>query len=101
MEKLQKFFFVAKLATYKFLVSVDAVVGLELLATTLADKHMATVLLNFVLVRHWQRLESLVTDKTGVNTLSLVLCPPTPISSKNMNVLTNLPASLAGPSTSR
>ena len=28
---------------------VDAVVGLELLATTFADKHMATVLLNYVL----------------------------------------------------
>ena len=41
-----------KLATHKLLVSVDAVVGVELLATTLADKHMATVLPNFVLVRH-------------------------------------------------
>ena len=55
-----------KLATHKALVSVDAVVCLELLATTLADKHLATVLPNFVLFRHWQRLESLVTDITGV-----------------------------------
>ena len=40
-----------RLATHKLLVSVDAVVGLELLATTFADKHMATVLPNYVLVR--------------------------------------------------
>ena len=42
---------VVGLATHKLLVSVDDVVGLELLATTLADKYMATVLSNFVLVR--------------------------------------------------
>ena len=35
-----------RLATIKILESVDAVVGLELLAPTLADKHMATVLPN-------------------------------------------------------
>ena len=52
--------------------SVDAVVGVELLATTLAGKHMATVLPNFVLARHLQRLESFVTDITGVNPLSLL-----------------------------
>ena len=46
---------VVRLETKKLLVSVDAVVGLELLATTLADKHMATVLLKFVLVRRWHR----------------------------------------------
>ena len=40
---------VVRLATHKLLVTVDAVVGLELLATTLADKHMATVMPNFVL----------------------------------------------------
>ena len=51
--------------------SVDAVVGVELLATTLAGKHIATVLPNFVLARHLQRLESFVTDITGVNPLSL------------------------------
>ena len=64
---------VVRLATHNLLVSVDVdFVGLELLATTLADKHMATVLPNFVLVRRWQRLESIVTDITGVNPLSLL-----------------------------
>ena len=47
--------------------SDDAVVEVELLATTLAGKHMATVLPNFVLARHLQRLESFVTDITEVN----------------------------------
>ena len=61
---------VVRLATHKFHVSVDAVVQVELLDTTFADKHMATVLPNFVLVRCWQRLESLVTDITVVNPLS-------------------------------
>ena len=51
---------VVRLATYKVIVSVDAIVGVEPFATTLADKHMATVLPNFVLFRHWKRLESLV-----------------------------------------
>ena len=46
-----KSFPVGRLATYKLLVSVDAVVGVEILATTLADKHMVTVLPNIVLVR--------------------------------------------------
>ena len=55
-----------RLAIKKLLVSVDAVVGLKLFATTLADKHMAAVL-PIVLVRHSQKLESLVTDITGVN----------------------------------
>ena len=44
---------VVRLATKRLLPSVDAVVGLELLATTLADKHMATTLPTFVLVRRW------------------------------------------------
>ena len=68
-----------RVATHKLIVSVDAVVGFELLATILADKHMATVLPKFVLVRRWQGLESLVTDITGVIPLSLsLLCfvPP-------------------------
>ena len=60
---------VVRLAIHMILVSVDDVVGLELLATTLADKHMATVLLTFVLVKRWERLDSLVTDITGVNPL--------------------------------
>ena len=67
---------VARLATHNLLVSVDAVVGLELLATTLANKHMTTVLPNCVLVRPLQRLRSLVTDITGMNPLSLMLFVP-------------------------
>ena len=67
---------VVRLATHKLIVSVDAVVGLELLATTFADKHMDTVLPNFLLVRRWQRLESLVTDITGVNLCSLLCFLP-------------------------
>ena len=63
---------VVRLATHKLIVSVDAVVGVEILATTLPGKHIATVLPNFVLARHLQRLESFVTDITGVHTLSLL-----------------------------
>ena len=33
-----------RLATHKLLVSIDAVVVLKILATTIADKHMAAVL---------------------------------------------------------
>ena len=50
--------------------SVDANVGVELLSTSLADKHMANVLPNYVLFMHWQRLEILVTDITEVNPVS-------------------------------
>ena len=39
--------------THKLLVSLDAVVGLEILSTKLADKHMATVLPNCVLFRRY------------------------------------------------
>ena len=67
---------VVRLATHKLIVSIDAVVGVVLLATTLAGKHMATVLPNFVLARHLQRLESFVTDITGVNPLSLLCFVP-------------------------
>ena len=56
--EVAKALLVVRLATHKLLVSVDDVVGLELLVTTHAEKHMATVLPKFVLVRHWQRLES-------------------------------------------
>ena len=65
-----------RLATHNLLVSVDDVVGLELLTTTLADKHMATVQPKFVLVRRWKRLESLVTDITGMTPLSLLCFVP-------------------------
>ena len=44
---------VVRFATNKLLVSVDAVVEVELLATILAGKQIATVLANFVMVRHW------------------------------------------------
>ena len=44
-----------RLATHKLLVSVDAIVGLYLLATALADQHMATVLPNFVLIRQGEK----------------------------------------------
>ena len=46
-------------------------VQIELLATTFTGKHIATVLLNIVLDRQLQRLESFVTDITGMNPLSL------------------------------
>ena len=68
---------VVRLETKKLLVSVEAVVGHELLSTTLADKHMDNVLPNYVLVRRLQRLESLVTYIAGVNPLSfLCFVPP-------------------------
>ena len=63
---------VTRLATHKLLVYVHAVVSFELLVTTLADKHIATVLPNQALVKRWQRLKSLVTNITGVNHLSLL-----------------------------
>ena len=42
---------VVRLSIHKLIVSVDAVVGVELLATTHADKHLATVLPKCLLVR--------------------------------------------------
>ena len=50
---------VVRLATHKPIMSVDAVVWVELLATTLAGKHMATVLPNFLLARHCKDLKAL------------------------------------------
>ena len=50
---------VVRLATHKLVVSLDAVVGVKLFATTIADKHMATVLPDYVLAWHLQRLEAL------------------------------------------
>ena len=44
--KVAKALPVVRLATHKLLVSVDAIFGLELLATTLADRHIANVLPN-------------------------------------------------------
>ena len=67
---------VVRLATHKLVVSVDAVVWVELLATALADQHMATVLPNFVLVRCWYNLENLVTYITGFSPISLLCFVP-------------------------
>ena len=91
-----------RLARHKLIVSVDAVVGVKLLATTLASKHMANVLPNFVLARQLQRLENFVTEITGEHPLSLVLCPHTRLPSSNKIIsLTNLPSTPAGPGASR
>ena len=76
MTEVAKILPVVRLATHKLIVSADAVVGVTLLATTLAGKHIATVLPNFVLARHLQRLESFVTDITGVISLSLLYFVP-------------------------
>ena len=67
---------VVRLSPHKLIMSVDAVVGVELLTTTLAGKHIATVMPTFVLARHLQRLESFVTYITGVNPLSLLCFVP-------------------------
>jgi hypothetical protein len=89
---------VVRLATHQLIVSVDAVVGVELLATTLAGKHIATVLPNFVLAKHLQRLKKFChRHYRGEPSLSLVLCPPTLVpSSNNIISLTNLPSTPAG-----
>ena len=100
--EVEKAFPVVRLAPPKLIVSVDAVIGVEILATTLAGNHMATVLPQIVLARHLQRLKSFVTDITGMNPLSL-LCfvPPTGIpSSKKIIFLTNLPSTPEGPCSS-
>ena len=62
---------VVRVATHKLIVSVDAVVWVEHLATTLAGKHINTVLPNLVMANNLQRLEIFVTDITGVNPLFL------------------------------
>ena len=67
--KVAKTLPVVRLATHKFVASVNAVVRVELLATALAGRHRVTVLSNVVLARHLQRLGSFVTDITGVNPL--------------------------------
>ena len=85
-----------RLETKKLIVSIDAVVGLELLAKTLEDKHMATVLLNYVLFMSSQRRERITLR--GEPSLSCVICPTTLIlSSNNMNYLTNPLLTSAGP----
>ena len=56
------------LATHKLCVSVDAVVGVELLATSIADKHMATVLPNFMLGRRYTGIQCHVIQESCVYT---------------------------------
>ena len=95
---------VVRLATHELIVSVDAVVGVTHLAITLTGKHIATVLPNFVLAMHLQRIKSFVTDIKGLNPLYLCLVnfPPTLIPFiNNMISLTNLTLTPAGPGTSR
>ena len=65
--------------------SVDANVGVELLATTLSDQHMANVLPNYVLDMHWQRIEILFTGITEVNPASLCLSQETFSSPKGIS----------------
>ena len=74
--KVAKTLPVVRLPIHKLIESVDAVVGVELLATTLSGKHMTTLLPNFVLASHLQRLEIFVTDITGMNPLSLLCFAP-------------------------
>ena len=72
--EVAKTLLVVRLATHKFILSVDAVVGVELLATTLGGKP----------------------------SLSLVPCPQTLMPSSNNKIsLTNLPSTPTGPVASR
>ena len=68
---------VVRLATHKLNVSFDTVVGVSKNSTTLAEKHMAAVLTNFVLVRHGKRLFTYI---TGVNLFSLLCFVPSNLS---------------------
>ena len=51
--EVEKAIHLARLATHNLLVSLDDVVGLQLIAATLAENHMATVLPNCVMFRRW------------------------------------------------
>ena len=66
-----------RLENKKQILSIEGVVSLALLATTVADKHIGTVLPTYVLLRRSQRFESLVRYITGVNPPSLVSLVPT------------------------
>ena len=50
--EVEKYLAVVRLATHKLTAYVDAVVGVEVFATNLAGKHLATLLPNFVQARH-------------------------------------------------
>ena len=74
--EVEKALRVVRLATHKLLMFVDAVVGVELLASILPTKQMATVLPNNVLVRRCPRLQTLVKDTTGMNFFSMLCFVP-------------------------
>ena len=59
LREITKVLPVARLSRHKFLVSVHVVVGLKLLATTIAVTHRATVLPNLVLVSVGKDLKAL------------------------------------------
>ena len=59
--------------------SVGATLGVKLLATTHADKHIDNVLPNLLLFMRWQRLEILVTGITEENPISHCFHPATTI----------------------
>ena len=97
--KMQNDFFLNLDLKQSKLISIVATVGVELLATTHADKDMANVLPNNLLVMRWQRFEILVTDITEVNPVSpsLSLFP----SSDYINSSTNPPLTPSGTGASR
>ena len=71
-------FNIKDLAKYQnYHVSFDTVVGVKKNSTTLAEKYMAAVLTNFVLVRHGQRLFTYI---TRVNLFSLLCFVPSNLS---------------------
>ena len=72
LEEVANYLSVSRLTIHNIIVPVHAVVGLGLLATTLAGTDMVSVLPNCELSRRLQRLESLVTDVAGVNPFSLL-----------------------------
>ena len=78
MEKKNNVFVYSHIHDILPLQNLHAFVGLETLATNLADKQMANLQLNLVLVRPWLRLASLVTDIT-VTWVNLA-CPRIPLS---------------------
>ena len=67
---------VVRLPTHKLLCLLMLLLVLNFFPQSLQTKHIATLLLNVVLFRCWQRLESLVTDIPGVKPLSLLCFVP-------------------------
>ena len=89
---------VVRLATHKLIVSVYAVVGVELLATTLGGKTHGDRAAKFCADQEFAETWKLChRHYRGGPSLSIVFCPPTLIpSSNNMISLTNLPSTPAG-----